>query len=239
MSTQHHPVDAREVAPLDIQDVSGQLDKTRQKLSSGKELTRRPTTRTRPASASCSTTSRSAQQHQETVDEAQSWQNVTDTALGEIGDIVLRVRDLAVQGANGALGPQRRATIAHEVNQLIHSIKSAANAQYAGRYVFAGSATLTQPYQLGANDAYSGNAEVVKREIGPGVQIDLNTVGQSTFGDDTIGLMKTLRDIVTDLNSGTPPRSGTPTFGDRRRPRHRDQRPRRSSARRATGSTPP
>jgi flagellar hook-associated protein 3 FlgL len=42
----------------------------------------------------------------------------------------------------------------------------------------------------------------VKREIGPGVQIDLNTVGQTTFGDDTSGLLKTLRDIVTDLNSG-------------------------------------
>jgi flagellar hook-associated protein 3 FlgL len=141
-------------------------------------------------------------QYQRNVAEAQSWQSVTDTALSNVTDAVLRVRDLVVQGANDTIGPQGRQAIANEVTQLIDSIKSSANAQYAGRYVFAGSATLTEPYQLGANDAYAGNAEIVKREIGPGVQIDLNTVGQSTFGDDTSGLLSTLRTIVTDLNSG-------------------------------------
>ena len=40
--------------------------------------------------------------------------------------------------------------IADEIDQLIDSVKSAANAQYAGRYVFAGTSTLTPPYSLGA-----------------------------------------------------------------------------------------
>ena len=188
---------------LDLQNVTDKLSRTQRKISSGKELTA-PSDDPFAASQALMLRQDVAldQQYQRNIAEAQSWQGVTDTALSNVGDAVLRVRDLVVQGANDTLGPQGRQAIANEVTQLIDSIKSSANAQYAGRYVFAGSATLTQPYQLGANDAFSGNTETVKREIGPGVQIDLNTVGQTTFGDDTSGLLKTLRDIVTDLNSG-------------------------------------
>jgi flagellar hook-associated protein 3 FlgL len=188
---------------LDLHNVTDKLSRTQRKISSGKELTA-PSDDPFAASQALMLRQNVAldQQYQRNVAEAQSWQSVTDTALSNVTDAVLRVRDLVVQGASDTLGPQGRQAIANEVTQLIDSVKSAGNSQYAGRYVFSGSATLTQPYQLGANDAYGGNAEVVKREIGPGVQVDLNTVGQSTFGDDTSGLLKTLRDIVTDLNSG-------------------------------------
>jgi flagellar hook-associated protein 3 FlgL len=188
---------------LDLQNVTDRLSRTQRKISSGKELTAPSDD---PFAASQALMLRqqvaSDDQYQRNVNEAQSWQNVTDTALGNVTDALLRVRDLVVQGASDTLGAPGRQAIGNEVTQLIDSIKSAANAQYAGRYVFAGSATLTQPYQLGASDAYAGNTEVVQREIGPGVQVDLNTVGQAAFGDDTSGLLKTLRDIVSDLNSG-------------------------------------
>ena len=76
--------------------------------------------------------------------------------------------DLLIQGATDSAGPAARGAIATEIDQLVDSLKSTANSQYAGRYLFSGSKTLTAPYTLGATDTYAGNSEVVKREIGPG-----------------------------------------------------------------------
>ena len=105
-----------------------------------------------------------------------------------------------MQAANGATSPSDRAVIATEVSQLIDAIKSDANAQYAGRYVFAGTATQTAPYAT-ADDLYHGDTGAVRREIGPGVQLDVNVVGSAAVGDGTVGLIATLRNVVTHLQA--------------------------------------
>ena len=119
---------------------------------------------------------------------------MADTALGNIGDSVQRARDLIIQGANGTNGASDRTAMVTELNQLIDSIKSDANTQYAGRYIFSGTATNTQPYQQGGVDAYSGNTASITREIGAGVQVSINQPGSSIIGDAASGLLNTLRD---------------------------------------------
>ena len=185
----------------DIQDVSSRLARTHAKLSSGKELTR-PSDNPYGTSRALQYRAELAenQQHQRAVDEANSWQSVTDQALGDIGDIVLRVRDLTVQGANGATPASDRAVIAQEVAQLIDSAKNAANAQYAGRYVFAGTSTLSPAYNT-TDDSYHGDTGAVTREIGPGVQLAVNVTGDTVLGDGSSGLIKTLRAVQAHLNA--------------------------------------
>jgi flagellar hook-associated protein 3 FlgL len=186
----------------DLQNVTTRLSKTQAKLSSGKELTA-PSDDPFATSRALQLRADLAQnqQYQRNVDEANSWQSTADTSLSTIGDIVLRARDLVVQGASDTVGSSARTSIAAEITQLIDSVKSEGNANYAGRFIFSGSASLTQPYQMGASDAYAGNSEVVKREIGPGVQIDLNQPGVNVLGDSSSGLLQTLRTIVSDLQS--------------------------------------
>jgi flagellar hook-associated protein 3 FlgL len=186
----------------DLQNVTDKLATTQQRLSSGKQLTA-PSDDPFAASQALRLRGELAAnvQYQRNVSDASSWQDVSDTALGNISDSVQRVRDLVVQGASDTAG-QQRGPIIGEITQLIDSIKTDANSQYGGRYIFSGSATLTQPYQMGATDNYSGNPEVIKREIGPGVQIDLNQPGQNIIGDNNGGLLSTLRTILTDLQSG-------------------------------------
>jgi flagellar hook-associated protein 3 FlgL len=185
----------------DLQNVTTKLSSTQHKLSSGKELTAPSDD---PFGASQAMLFRNDiaanEQYQRNVGEASSWQQVTDTALSKVNDAVLRARDLLVQGASDTAS-QNRGDIASEIDQLIDSIKSDGNAQYAGRYVFAGSATLTQPYQMGASDAYAGNSEIVSREIGQGVRVSLNLPGSSVLGDSSGGLLKVLRDISNDLRT--------------------------------------
>jgi flagellar hook-associated protein 3 FlgL len=187
----------------DLQNVTGQLQNSEQQLSSGYKLNQPSDD---PYGASQALKLRadlaSNQQYQSNVSDANSWQSVSDTALSDIGDSIQRVRDLVIQGANDTNGSSDRQAIVTELTQLIDSIKTDANTQYAGRYVFSGTDTNTQPYQLGTNDAYSGNTAMITREIGAGVQVAINQPGSSIIGNDTSGLLSTLRTIVNDLNSG-------------------------------------
>ncbi|MFN8224941.1 MAG: flagellar hook-associated protein FlgL [Gaiellales bacterium] len=185
----------------DIQNAASRLDKTRQRLASGKELMR-PSDDPFRASRALDYRSELAAnvQHQRAIEDANGWQNATDTALSSIGDAVLRVRELAVAGANGSTSGADRAVIAREVGQLLDEIKADANAQYAGRYVFAGTATQTAPYST-ADDLYHGDTGAVRREIGPGVQLDVNVVGSSAIGNGATGLIATLRNVVTHLQT--------------------------------------
>jgi flagellar hook-associated protein 3 FlgL len=187
----------------DLRNVTNQLSTSEQQLSSGYKLNQ-PSDDPYGASQALKLRADLAanRQYQSNVQDANSWQNVADTALGDIGDSIQRARDLVLQGANDTNASSDRQAIVTELNQLIDSIKTDANTQYAGRYIFSGTKTSTQPYQLGSNDAYSGNTAMITREIGVGVQVTINQPGASIIGDDTSGLLATLRGIVTDLQSG-------------------------------------
>ncbi len=174
----------------DLQTITDRLANTQNKLSSGKEIQKPSddpfaTARALQFRADLA----SNKQYQTNVGEASSWQDVTDTALSSIGDLVLRARDLTVQGASDTLGPSARASIASEIDQIIESIKAAGNTQYAGRYIFSGSLTTTAPY--------------TPREIGPGVQVPLNVNGSNVIGDGAVpgSLLATLKTISADLTA--------------------------------------
>jgi flagellar hook-associated protein 3 FlgL len=188
----------------DLQTITSKLAATQEKLSSGKEISKPSDD---PFGTSRALDFRAAlasnKQYQTNVGEASAWQNATDISLSQIGDFVQRVRDLTVQGANDTLGASARASIASEIDQIIESVKSVGNTQYAGRYIFAGTKTTTAPYTPGGADAYLGDTATITREIGPGVQVPINVDGQSVIGDGATpgSLLATLRTISTDLKT--------------------------------------
>jgi flagellar hook-associated protein 3 FlgL len=192
----------------DINDVANRMSLTKQKLASGKEITRPSDD---PYGTSRALTLRSdvaaAQQYQRNVTEAVSWQNITDAALSKMTDAIHRARELTLQGANDTVGQSARDAIAAEIDQLIESIKGEANASYGGRYVFSGTLTTTKPYTVGGADGYGGDTASVAREIGPSVAVQVNVVGEGLLGNgqganDTL-ILDNLRDIAEHLRSGT------------------------------------
>jgi flagellar hook-associated protein 3 FlgL len=188
----------------DLQDITSRLAHTREQLSSGKRIQQPSDDPFGTARALQFRADLAAnKQYQTNIGEASAWQDASDTALGQIGDLVLRARDLTVQGANDPLGPAGRRSIAAELDQIIESIKTVGNTQYAGRYIFAGSKTTTPPYTPGGADAYNGDGATVAREIGANVQIPLNVPGSTVIGDGaTAGsLLATLRTISNDLKT--------------------------------------
>jgi flagellar hook-associated protein 3 FlgL len=145
------------------------------------------------------------QQYQNNINNATGWQNATDTALQNIEQLVQRARELTLQGATDTSGQEGRDAAAAELDQIIESIKTAGNTQYAGRYIFAGSMTKTPPYGAGvAGDTYSGDTASLQTEIGQSVQVPFNIVGSSVIGDagTPASLVATLRTISADLKAG-------------------------------------
>jgi flagellar hook-associated protein 3 FlgL len=185
----------------DLQLDSGRLAKTQQKLASGKEIS---VPSDDPFGTSRALDFRSEQaeyrQYTRNVGEAAAWQDVTDTALGTMSELTLRARELALQGASDTVNQSERDAIADEIDQIVGALKSEANTQYAGRYVFAGTQTTTPPYNQ-TTDVYAGDANAVVREIGRGVQVPISVAGSSVVGDGGSGLIGALRQLSTDLRT--------------------------------------
>jgi len=137
-----------------------------------------------------------------------SWTQTASSALSSISGIGQRVRELVVQASNGVNNQTDREAIAEEVEQLTESVKSDANTQYAGQYVFSGTLTATAPYKAGAADEYQGNAEAITRSIAPGTSVKVNTDIASVLGSGQGArdgkLLDTLRTISQNLRGGTP-----------------------------------
>jgi flagellar hook-associated protein 3 FlgL len=192
----------------DLNDGLSRLTRLQNQLSSGKQITR-------PSDDPYGTSRALAlrgelgglDQFQRNVDDGIGWLNTSDTALGQMSDVLARVRELLVNGGNDTAGPSARAAMADEIDQLAESVKQEADVQYGGRSVFSGTATDTPPYVLGGTDRYQGDAGTITRAIGPGVEIPIDTDVRTLLGDGQAAgddkLLHTLRDISAHLRGGT------------------------------------
>jgi flagellar hook-associated protein 3 FlgL len=136
-----------------------------------------------------------------------AWENTASSSMSNMNELAQRVRELVVEAANGTNNQGDLNTIATEIEQLTESIKQDASTQYAGQYVFSGTATTTPPYEQGANDEFKGNTETVSRAVGPGGQVVISTNISTLLGNGEASgdgkLLDTLRTIVGHLRSGT------------------------------------
>ncbi|HEX5901265.1 MAG TPA: flagellar hook-associated protein FlgL [Solirubrobacteraceae bacterium] len=139
------------------------------------------------------------------VDESRNWLDATDTALGSLGDVVQRVRELTLQAANGSTTPAGRQSIKLEIDQLTEQVKTTLSGAFDGRHLFSGTATRTAPYSAATGDAYQGDSAPVVRQIGPGVSVQVNITGDDVLA----GLLPTLRTISAHLASNDVASLGT------------------------------
>lgn len=159
-------------------------------------------------------------QFKRNVDDAQSWLEITETALDNIGSILHRANELAVQAANGTNTPDDTSKIKSEIEQLKEQLIKIGNTNYNGRYVFSGfqtdKALLSDSgnYAIAVNskdDTVTGkSAENVKYEVGVGEDIIVNVVGSELFNGpsvnsnigDTPQLIGYFNDFITALGDG-------------------------------------
>ena len=142
-------------------------------------------------------------QYQRNLDDGASWLDTVDSTLSSAHDLMAKVRDLTVQGGNGALGPDARDALAREVEGLRADLLQTANARFAGRSIFAG--TSDSPAAFAADGTWSGvDGASVTRRIGPDTTVRVDADGASAFGTGTDSAFRLLDDLAADLRSGAP-----------------------------------
>ncbi len=129
------------------------------------------------------------------IDSANGWLSAADTALGQLGDVLVRARDLALKAGNDTNGPDERKQLAAQVGSMLQEALQAANSTHEDNFVFAGQLTLgygvgheppftlttgvTAPdsvQYLRASGATPGSVPLV-REVGRGVQVEVSIAG--------------------------------------------------------------
>lgn len=85
-----------------------------------------------------STLSEIDQYYENNIPDAESWMNITETAITNMNSILKNIRDLCVYGAQDSLTPDDRKTILTQLEKLRDQIYAEGNAEYAGRTVFTG-----------------------------------------------------------------------------------------------------
>src|ERR1700741_2933181 len=71
-----------------------------------------------------------SQQYQRNIDQAKSWLNTTDSTLDAVTQEIQRVRELAVQAANGSYSPTEHTAILSEINQLQQHVLDLSHTKY-------------------------------------------------------------------------------------------------------------
>lgn len=77
------------------------------------------------------------------VEDAKSWLKVTEDAINTLSNIITSVRQQFTKGTSDTLTPSDRKIILNELQALSQEIYNTGNADFAGRYVFAGYRTST------------------------------------------------------------------------------------------------
>ncbi|MGN7469327.1 flagellar hook-associated protein FlgL [Brevibacillus sp. SAFN-007a] len=148
------------------------------------------------------------EQYKRNVEEAQSWMDMTDSTMDEMGNVMKRIKELLVYSGDGATSPADLQTMAAEVQELKAHLGTLANQQINGKYIFAGTDTNLPPYDPAANggkgDFVSTNSSPIQLEVSQNVFVTSNINAQNLFNFPTNAnnIFKVLDNIITELSNG-------------------------------------
>jgi flagellar hook-associated protein 3 len=140
-------------------------------------------------------------QFRKNIDQALSWFNFTDQALGNINELISEAKELNVQFANDTYDQYTRAAGATQIRDIFEEIIDATNTQFEGNYIFSGTRTNISPFDvLSMGVVYQGDFEKISLETESSSYLEINSIGAKfltrasrILGDDA------------DLNPGIQP----------------------------------
>jgi flagellar hook-associated protein 3 FlgL len=111
---------------------------------------------------------------------AETFLNNSDHALAELGDIVVRAKEIALSQSSGASSnDQTRLGVSEEVTQLFQQAVAAANRRIGDRYLFGGYKTQRPP--VDPEGRYQGDDGQMMVEISRDVFLSMNVPGIEAF----------------------------------------------------------
>src|SRR5579862_5111457 len=135
-----------------------------------------------------------------------------DSALSNVTSVLQNARSLAVQAASDTNTPTQLQEIAIQVGQLLQESIGLANTQYAGTYVFAGTANPSSlPVTANLNSAsvvnFIGNDVAQQQQLPNGQTITSSVTSQQAFNfnaaDGSPSVFQVLRNLYNTLSNST------------------------------------
>ncbi|TWX38545.1 flagellar hook-associated protein 3 [Frigoribacterium sp. ACAM 257] len=140
-------------------------------------------------------------QHTRNVADGDGWLSTTDSALIAADSLMAKVRELTLQGANGALSPNAKEAVAVELEGLKADLLGVANTSINGRSVFAGTSDAGAAFR--ADYSWTGTpGSSVTRRIGPETTVAVDSDGSVAFGTGASSVFALIDDIATSLRTG-------------------------------------
>lgn len=109
--------------------------------------------------------------------------NAMDAALAGASDTLVSVRELALGVASETYSAEDRANAVSAVESLRQSMLSAANTEFGGRYLFAG--TGYDDVAFDDTGAYVGTADAPSIQVGASLSVESGAVGSDVFQGGT------------------------------------------------------
>lgn len=153
--------------------------------------------------------------YQETIRDLDIRMSIQDNVLKNVSDVLIRVRQLALQAANGTYTADDRKIIAVEARELTAELASIANVQdQSGNFVFGGTRVSVPPYQRDEDGdyQYTGDHTEVLVPISETRSVLSHHGGQDIFGSvvreentfsrpTRVGAFEALNDFVAALEN--------------------------------------
>jgi len=144
-------------------------------------------------------------QYQRNADSVITRLTLEEASLDSMQDSLLRIRDIAIQGANPILSNTERNALAQEVREHLKQLESLANTRDAnGDYLFSGYKVNTKPVSQAANGTFLYNGDQGDRalQIASGRQMQDSDSGNDVFINIKNG-NGTFQTSANTSNSGT------------------------------------
>ncbi|WP_298436434.1 flagellar hook-associated protein FlgL [Geobacter sp.] len=144
-------------------------------------------------------------QYDRNISNGTAWLSMGESAMSEMGNVLSRAKELAVQMANGTNDQNARTAAMNEFTQMRNQLILLGNTQLNGRYIFGGFKNDTPPFDAAGN--FTGTDDQIMVEVDRGAQVAINYSGGNLLrggtppgssGTDIIGIFDNL---ITALGS--------------------------------------
>jgi len=145
-------------------------------------------------------------QFQQNTSALQGLMSTADSTLNSVVTALNQAISLGVEGGSGSKSPADLQAIAQQVQGIQQQVVGLANSSYEGNYIFAGTATKTQPFTLDPSSPdgvdYNGNTGTNAVTIANGNTVQINLPGSQIFQGSGGDVMGGLQQLVTALQNG-------------------------------------
>ncbi len=139
------------------------------------------------------------EQYKRNIDEANAHLSFADTTMSSVTNLLIRAREMAVQGSTDSVSRQDRTAMSEEVAELRDELLSLSNGKFRNKYIYSGFKTGTPAYDT--SFTYQGDAGEVNVLIDHNAAMAINIPGDQVFSYGGTAFMRNLDDLYNALRN--------------------------------------